>query len=234
MSEGRMQRRPYLRFAVATFVVAVASCGPESSPESEVGPSWTIVEGTAETGSGVGSEATAPGPVPLAQGAIPLGRFVCTWEAGDASASLGYRFGEGVWERLVREQVTASGTWTLESSMAETRVLRLSQESGQVTRVALVGVTADSFRLEGAEALVYVRVEDPSSLPSAAVADGSGTVAGPDDAASAAMVEGSTPPVSAEQGSGLAPPSEAPSLSAGTGSSIRLDLTPTPAVEVSP
>ena len=233
MSVGRMQRRPYLRFAVATFVVAVASCGPESSPESEVGPNWTIVEGTGEAGSGVGSEAAAPGPVPVAQGAIPLGLFVCTYDAGDASASLGYRFGEGVWERLVREQVTASGTWTLESSVAETRVLRLSQESGPVTRLALVGVTADSFRLEGAEALVYVRVEDPSSLPSAAVVDGSGTVPGPDDAALAA-VEGSTSAASADQGSAPVPPSDAPSLSPGTGSSIRLDLTPTPAAEVSP
>jgi len=227
MMEGVVQRSPFACLVLVTLVATLSSCGQESSPESEATPSWTIVEGTAEAGSGVGSEAAGQGPVALAQGAIPLGRFVHAYNAGETSVSLGYRFGEGSWERLVREQVTASGTWTLESSVADTRVLRLSQESGQDTRLALVGVTADSFRLEGAEALVYARVEEPPSVTAAAVGEGSGPSAGSGDVALA--VEGSTPPVSAADGSVAAPSSEASSQPAGTGASIRLDLTPGPA-----
>lgn len=228
MIEGRVQRSPLACLAVMTLVAALSSCGQDASPESEGTPSWTIVEGTgADEGSGDGSEAAGQGPVALPQGAIPLGRFVHSYTAGDTSVSLGYRFVEGSWERLVREQVTASGTWTLESSVADTRVLRLSQESGQGTRLALVGVTADSFRLEGAEALVYARAEEPPSVTAAIVGEGSGASAGSGEVALA--VEGSTPPAIAEDGSAPAPSSEASSQPAGTGASIRLDLTPGPA-----
>lgn len=236
MNDGRVRRAWRISVSLSVLFVALAGCGEEPPVVPVVSPSWTVVEGSgAPAEVAEAPEAAEPAVAPVAQNAVPLGLFVYAYEVGETPASIGYRFGDGTWQRLIREQVTASGTWTIISSMADTRVVRLSDESGDDTPLVMIRVTADSFAMEAAETVVFQRVEEPTAPEMVADPEGSGAPA-EGGAATAGPFEGST---ALADGTGrVVVPAEASAPSTpvqtGTGTSIRLDLAPGPAAGTTP
>jgi hypothetical protein len=236
MKDGRVRRAWRISVSLTVLVVALGRCGEEAPVEPVVSPSWTVVEGSsAPSEVAVAPEATEPATAPVAQNSVPLGLFVYAYEVGETPASIGYRFGDGTWQRLIRERVTASGTWTIISSMADTRVVRLSDESGAATPLVMIHVTADSFAMEAAETVVFQRVEEPTAPEPVANPEGSGAPAD-GSTANAASVEGSAAPAGGTGSVDVPAEEAAPSapVPTGTGTSIRLDLAPMPTTGTTP